>query len=303
MFKVCKESTLRLQHKAMAALFKQTPGRGVLFFLYVVVMTGLASVAHAVVPGTVISNTASADFEINSVAQNRISNVVDITTSLILTEAILEPYQFSPDGDGADFNVSTTGCSTGNTGIFTPLPDPIYPAVGPIDITSPVNLLPAPSVRQGNPLFIKLQDANRNIDFTNPDVIIVTVNANETNDAEVLELTETGNNTGEFIGYIQTVAAPASLYDCQLAVAFGDTLTVNYTDSFDSTDTVSSTILIDPFGIVFNSQTGAPVDGVMVSIVDATTGLPADVFSDAAGTISYPSSMVTGNSEIQSRYG
>ena len=107
MLKTCKESTLRLQDKVMAALSNLALGRGLLFFLYVMIMTGVASVAHSVVPGTVISDTASVDFEINSITQNRNSNVVDITTSLILSDANLELYQFSPDGDGVDTNYDT----------------------------------------------------------------------------------------------------------------------------------------------------------------------------------------------------
>ncbi|MEM8843614.1 MAG: hypothetical protein AAGB35_01060 [Pseudomonadota bacterium] len=249
----------------------------------------------AVPPGTVISNTAVANYDVSATPQTRNSNTVDVTTSIIFSDATLEILQFSPNGDGLNGDVSPTGCSVGNTGTFTPLPNPTYPLVGTIDISNPVNLLPAPSISSGNPIFIKVTDANRNFDINIPDLLVINISSDATNDREVIELMETGNNTGEFVGFIQTVETPIAIFDCQFAVESGDTITIDYIDAFDVTDAASERVLIDPFGIVFSSDNGAPVSGLTITLIDAITGLPATVFSDPAGTISYPSTMVTGN--------
>ena len=53
------------------------------------------SLVQAVPPGTVISNTATANFDVSGSAQNTNSNLVDITTTVIFTDATLEIFQFS----------------------------------------------------------------------------------------------------------------------------------------------------------------------------------------------------------------
>jgi uncharacterized repeat protein (TIGR01451 family) len=52
--------------------------------------------------------------------------------------------------------------------------------------------------------------------------------------------------------------------------------------------------LVDPFGIVFDSGDGTPVPGSIVTIVDAATGAPAQVFGDD-GVSAYPNTIVTGS--------
>ena len=45
--------------------------------------------------------------------------------------------------------------------------------------------------------------------------------------------------------------------------------------------------LVDPYGLVFDSSTGAPVNGARVRLIDAATGAPATVFGDD-GVSTYP---------------
>src|SRR5690606_17175215 len=66
-----------------------------------------------------------------------------------------------------------------------------------------------------------------------------------------------------------------------------------YVDPADSTDAVQASALVDPYGLVFDSQTGGPIDGARVRLIDANTGLPANVFGDD-GVSRYPNEMVTG---------
>ncbi|MFM7348611.1 MAG: hypothetical protein ACKO01_03895, partial [Erythrobacter sp.] len=53
------------------------------------------------------------------------------------------------------------------------------------------------------------------------------------------------------------------------------------------------TVLVDPFGVVFDSETGVPVSGARVSLVSADTGAPATVFAED-GVTPWPSSMISG---------
>jgi hypothetical protein len=45
-----------------------------------------------------------------------------------------------------------------------------------------------------------------------------------------------------------------------------------YVDPTDDTDAAQADALVDPFGLVFDSQTGTPINGARVRLVDVTTG-------------------------------
>lgn len=123
----------------------------------------------------------------------------------------------------------------------------------------------------------------------------VTVEVVSGSDKETLQLAESGPSTGIFIGFIQLTRKSSSQGDCRLGVGLNETIRVRYTDVNDSTDSVNAGALVDPYGLVFNSLTGEPVNGAIVTIVDVATGQPAVVFGDD-GLSSYPSAYITGKS-------
>ncbi|MDW3095745.1 MAG: OmpA family protein [Gammaproteobacteria bacterium] len=251
---------------------------------------------YAVPPGTVITNTATANFEIATIPQARLSNSVDITTTVNLSPATISFLQYSPSGLGATpTNTSPTGCSTSDiAGPFLPLGNPTYLGMGTLNASSPLDLVSATSYHQGEPVFIQVNDANRNLNSTVRDTLVVTISSTSVGDQELLQLSETDVDTGEFVGYIQTVTTPVTPNDCLLAVITNELIEVSYTDIFDVTDVVSTNVLVDPFGIVFNSTTGVPVSGVTVTLINAATNLPAAVFGDDLVS-AFPSTVVTGS--------
>tara|TARA_R110002049_G_scaffold252264_2_gene427299 strand:+ start:32389 stop:38655 length:6267 start_codon:yes stop_codon:yes gene_type:complete len=269
----------------------------VLNLLILIILNTVFSVAYAVPPGTVITNTAVANFEIASVPQSRFSNSVDVTTTVNLSPATISFLQYSPTGAGSTpTNSSPTGCSSsGESGPFVPLANPTFPGTGVLNVASPVDLAPANSYHQGEPVFIRVNDANRNLNSAIRDTLVVTIRSTNIGDLEVLELYETDVNTGEFVGFIQTVTTPVTPNDCVLAVVTNGLIEVSYTDIYDNTDTVSTNVLVDPFGIVFNSSTGAPVNGISVTLINTVTNLPAAVFGDDLVS-AYPSTVITGSS-------
>ena len=68
-----------------------------------------------------------------------------------------------------------------------------------------------------------------------------------------------------------------------------------YVDPSDARDTASASALVDPYGLVFDSGTGAPVNGARVQLINAATGAAATVVGDD-GVSSYPSEIITGQS-------
>ncbi len=257
--------------------------------------------ALAVPPGTLISNTASASFEISGSPETRTSNTVEISSTLALTPSKTLFYQYSPSGNGATATVSSpTGCSLGSpAGPFPALANPNYPGTGALDVSNPVDLVRAERFHQGEPVFVGVTDKNRNIDRSRRDSIEISIAVKASGDQEQLQLFETGNDTGVFVGFIQTVAPESTPFDCQLAVTEESRIRASYTDTFDNTDTTNSQVLVDPFGIVFDSDSGEPVDGATVTILDASTGLPAQVQGDD-GISTFPASVISGGSATDS---
>ena len=128
------------------------------------------------------------------------------------------------------------------------------------------------------------------------DRLTVTVTTDQGASAELIVL-ETGPDTGRFIGNIPTFRNSSAQTDddCGLAVAAGDVVTI--ATNAGARDGVSlsrdATILADPYGMVFDSETGDPVSGARVTLRDAVSGAPAQVFAED-GVTGWPSSVISG---------
>ena len=162
--------------------------------------------------------------------------------------------------------------------------------------TAPASLIPADAIRAGEPLVIQVDYAAKNLDPNIIDRFEATITT-ENGDRERITLIESEENSGRFVGMINTAAVPPAPIkgDCILSVHPGDTLGVNLDDSStgNSVGNAEVDILIDPFGVAFDSGDGTPVNGTRITIVDATTGNPATVFGDD-GVSAFPSTVTAG---------
>lgn len=150
----------------------------------------------------------------------------------------------------------------------------------------------------GEPVLIRVVDSDQNLDGLVAETIAVTVTSS-TGDSEIVQLVETDPTSAEFVGAIQSSENAAAPNNCVLEALSNNELTVTYTDTDDVTDTVSAVVLIDPFGVVFDSSTGNPIDEVVVTLIDDATGLPATVFSPNGVDI-WPSTVITGQNVTDS---
>jgi uncharacterized repeat protein (TIGR01451 family) len=225
-------------------------------------------------------------------------------TVVIRTSAVLELLIYAPSLPGAEpVNVAATAYRTGSatTDPFINMPAPV-PVGGttPIDLSHPVPLTTATQIHQGEPLFIRLTDPDQNLDKTKAETVIVTVRNTDNGDVEVIRLTETGPNTGVFVGYLPTATASSTVtsYNGSMSVSAGNTLTTRYVDIVDGSDASSTSIKVDPYGIVLDSSTGLPVKDAKITIQTATGG-PVTVFGDDGVSI-FPSTITSGGSATDS---
>jgi len=242
--------------------------------------------------GTAIDNVANLSLMVGNTTLNAPSNTDRVTVAEPLgrTQAIIEFAQYAPGASSAEPRTAgPTRCDTGAG--YTTLADPTALDGSTIDAESLVPLVDGEVFHRGEPLFIAVEDDDHDINSAVLDTILVEVAVSGSGDRETLELTETGPATGVFVGFIMTAAPPAVANDCTLAVGNGDRILATYTD-FQSA-TVAAAALVDPFGVVFDAITGAPISGATVTLIDVATGLPAAVFGDD-GVSTYPATVITG---------
>ena len=255
------------------------------------------TVLAATPPNTVITNTATASY---AVAGEPVGVTGSVTVTTVgRTPSTVQFMQYVAPGApplGSVEAVAPAQCSTSGSvaGPFVPSSGPT--PIGGSTLATPGNFRLAPTTYYGDgePVFVKLTDLDQNRDPAVAETVIVTIKTS-IGDSETLRLTETGVSTGVFIGYIQSTGARTAANDCKLSIGQDVTLSANYVDAADPSDRSVSAALVDPFGLVFDSSSGKPVNGATVMLINAATGRPATVFCDD-GVTPYPATLVTGAS-------
>ncbi|WP_447754022.1 hypothetical protein [Sphingopyxis fribergensis] len=264
-----------------------------------------ALVAAALLPAApaanaqVITNTASAHWTHDGQPGQALSNRVDVTVAPRPPERpTITTYRLTSSGGNKSVPLAPTQCNR-TTARSTTIPlSGVYEGIS----TAPASLQSTDNFRAGEVLVVGVTLASANTDPQARDTLPVVLEL-ENGDREQITLTETTNNSGEFVGIINTIGVPPAVAqgDCRLSADPGTPLVLRVTDQANASLVALATInfLVDPFGIVFDSGDGTPVPGSRVTIVDAATGQPAQVFGDD-GVSTYPSSVVTGQSVTDS---
>jgi uncharacterized repeat protein (TIGR01451 family) len=247
-----------------------------------------AAPAHA----QMISNTATVEWQVGATTIVRSSNRVDIAVAPTTTpDLTLSTFQFTGAANAERLTVAGTICR----GTAGDVPTTLEGAFAGTSLT-PALVQSTTVVRAGEPLVLGINSAADNRDPLKVDTMTIVVSTSS-GDAETLILKETGPNTGYFVGFIKTAAVPPQPVqgDCELSLNPGDKLTLSTSRENGSLVATSPIqVLIDPYGVAFDSGDGTPVQGVRITLVDADTGQPAIVYGDNAVS-RFPSTLLTGS--------
>jgi uncharacterized repeat protein (TIGR01451 family) len=239
-----------------------------------------------------ISNVAEIEWDVGGEHLRQASNRVDIALDAAPSAFSLTAYRFDSGAGSTAIAMSTPQCQ----GLSGTVPVELAPAWQSGSLQT-VQAAPVQKVRAGEPLLIAFDYARGNLDPARIDTITAIV-LTQSGDRETLTLAETAPDSGKFAGYIQTVSVPPDFVagDCRLSVHAGDTILVECLKSGTQIPLVQVElgVLVDPFGIVFDSLDGHPVDGARVTLVDDSSGQPAQVFGED-GASAYPSAVVSGS--------
>ena len=183
--------------------------------------------------------------------------------------------------------VEPTQCNVGT------IPAPLVRGATPLAVPSVQPLAHADNYIGGDAIFVRVTDYDRNRDPLLAETINITIST-DAGDIETLIFTETGLSTGVFVGYIQSARNLDNTSNCSLSVHNNTLISAIYRDGADGNTIVAASALVDPYGHVFDTATGAPVDGVTITLINLATGLPAAVFCDD-GVTSHPNVVVSGS--------
>lgn len=165
--------------------------------------------------------------------------------------------------------------------------------------------LPSVQSTPGNPLFVQVNAAACNANPVTIATVPVTLTSQLTGDVETFTAIETGPNTGLFriLPHVPTANAAVTVVAAGngvLEVLRDDLITASITACGGVSVSATTTLLIDPRGVVYDSRTNVPVAGASVQLIDVTgagnggnAGGPAAVLQPD-GVTSAPSVVVTG---------
>ena len=228
-----------------------------------------------------ISNTATATW--TELGNPRTVNSNTVSFDRLQSPVAIQTFVAASGGTPWNFQAPTCGGS--------PL---ALPGAG--GSSAAVMLAPASSLRIGNTLYFRVNAPAANTNPAVSDSLIATLTT-PAGDREVLTIFETAANSGQFVGAIQTKAIPPAPRhgDCLLSVGAGQQITITTNQAGQSAPiaTALMDVLADPYGLVFDSENGLPVNGARVMLVDAISGAPARVYGDD-GVTPWPSVVYSG---------
>ncbi|MBW2279322.1 MAG: hypothetical protein JRG82_01170 [Deltaproteobacteria bacterium] len=245
--------------------------------------------------GQTIDNTAFADYSVGGTPVTRPSNLHSIPLGVVRTDATLELWRYAPGAAGStalDFSAAECSPSGAPAGPFNPAPGPFLLTGAPIALGT-LDMLPGARYALGEAAFLRVADGDQNADSLLAEMLLVSVSASGTGDSVLVRLRETGPDTGDFTGWVQTSSTPDP---CMLEGERGGTITADYVDAADGTDTESASATIQPLSIVFDTSSGDPISGAVIRLVEEPAGIDASPLGDD-GVSPFPASITSGGTE------
>ena len=255
--------------------------------LFALANTGFAQTA----PGTVISNTATANFDnAAGIGRSNDSNSAVVTVVPLRTNSVTEFTRVIPGGTATQM-LGPSQCLAG--GVATDLGAPTGPDGSTLAIGSAIPIGTTSLYSLNETAFVRVVDRDQNLDPGLIDTVDVVLVEPSAGDRESLRLSETGVDTGIFAGFIPLGSGAPQSDSCRLEAAPNTQIEIQYADAADPNDQSSAQARVNPLDVVFDSTTGELISNVTLTLVDSVTGLPAIVYGND-GVSTFPSTIRSG---------
>lgn len=247
-------------------------------------LLALAALLSTSAHGQAVTNVAAARWSVGeqdfSVESNRVT-----FQRAIVRPARLSTFIPAPD-TGESVLLANSYCSAAGPSVRAPGGD----------LAATVSVRQTTTLHAGQRLVVRLDAPASNRDATRVETLGIRLTTAD-GDTEDLVAVESAENSGVFLGAIQTAPIPPEFTsrDCVLTLRGGETIAIEGLEDGEPIAGLTGQVqaLADPFGMIFSSRDGTPVSGARVTIVDAATGQPAQVFG-YDGVSPYPSSVISG---------
>jgi uncharacterized repeat protein (TIGR01451 family) len=262
--------------------------RPLILWTVAIVFMLLSLLAQPASAASRVSNTAKASWSDQGAPRTLDSNQVDIDVDTSMPPAIVTTFRPIAGGGGDPVTpIRVPGCVASSA---------VSLGVRALTDSWAGPLAPSTTVHAGDVFIFKLAAPAANRDPTKIDTVTATITTTA-GDLETLTVFETDVNSGVFAGIISTSTNPVTRGNCSLELGQGDTVTVDFRVPGVSAPVATAHLdaSFDPWGFVFDSDTGAGVTGARVTLIDVATGQPALVRAPD-GSASWPSTVTTGQS-------
>ena len=249
--------------------------------------------AEAATLGAAVNNTASVTYD-NGVTITTVNTpTASFTVEAKRTPSSIEFFRYAPLApDAVLVRLNGSDYKPAGASGFQPVVALKSASGAALNTASPLLLTHADNYFSGEPIIACVTDLGQNGDPASIETLDVGMST-ANGDAARLRFYETGANSGVFCGWIATNNSTPVKNDAMMSITNGAAITVRYQDPFDASEISTASAGVDPFGRLFDSLTGALIDGATVTIIDDATGAPANVFG-IDGVSAYPSTIVTG---------
>ena len=215
-------------------------------------------------------------------------------TLLVSAQSSVEFLKYAPLADGVPITGATlvdlvqtyyrTGGDPDAPFAAMPLPIPLG-AAAPLDLNAAVPLIVSNTYHAGEPIFVRVNDLEQNLDNAVRETALITLRNDTTGILQVLRLTETAPDSGIFAGFINSADATTTIgggssYSGLFPVTESTPVSASYVNALDPGNSSAADVIVDPFGIVFDSSSGNPVDGATVTLWDLDADDYATVYGD-----------------------
>lgn len=253
--------------------------------------------AKAATLGQTVTNVAAISYDAKDGEQTTVlTNPASFVIEATRTTSTINFFRRSPNSPDAievHLNGADYAPSGDLAGTYIPMPAPTSPSqVRAFKSADIISLIPARTYSAGELMYIRVKDLGQNGDRNIIETVVITIFTAH-GDEICLRLYESGADTGEFWAWLPSTRDQTAIYDPVLTTPQGTKLSAKYIDAFDAQEISVDTALVDPYGRIFNSVTGEYVDNARITLINAGTGQPAEVFG-VDGISTYPNSVLSG---------
>lgn len=253
--------------------------------------------------GTEVVNVATIEFNVGSFTDSVDTNAAVFTIRPPRVTPEIEFFRYSPNAPSPIFralNGSDFSPSGELEGPFEPVGDAVTSGGQILDISGDVPLIPAATYLAGELIVVCVRDIGQNQDSQVIETVAVDITV-ESGDVIVLRLYESGPDTGEFFAYMPSTDEQTPLFDKTITAEGNASLRASYINTFDSTDIVVDTAVVNPLNRVFSSVSGDLIDDAVITLINLDTGTEATVFG-VDGFSAFPSEVISGD-DVQDQSG